>query len=152
MGQKCVSLLVFLLQKIFTSVSPLTLIALHPCACKWITISGNRTDCMKMFGFPAAGASRDAWGTSWEGSSNGWGEQKWVEMEPAQPPEQKPAQATWLRLLPGIPGACWPPWSSAKKPKNRTCPDECHSEMVISVIWGKALGSSVLLVCYWAWI
>lgn len=40
------------------------------------------------------------------------------------PPEQKCAQAIWLRasalqLLPGVPVACWLFWSSGKKKKKR---------------------------------
>lgn len=54
-------LLVFPLQKNFTLISSLILIAFHLCAFKWIIISVNRTDCLNIFGSPAAGVSRDAW-------------------------------------------------------------------------------------------
>lgn len=84
---KIVSLPVFCLQKNFTLRSPV-IIAFHSCAFKWIIISGNRTDCPNMFGSPAAGASRDAWGISWGDSSGGQGDQEWAELEPAKPTQQ----------------------------------------------------------------
>lgn len=81
-GKKFFSLLVFPLQKNFTLITPLILIALHLCSFKWIIISVNRTEWLNLSGCPAAGVSRDAERIS------GDTQQEWSEMEPAQPPEQ----------------------------------------------------------------